>query len=246
MKPVFLRPTDEVKIVGTAFDTPIVVKGSTWFPLVEVVVWGIMAWFAGKRRPERSTFERISIGAITMPIVIGSEWCHNLAHAAAAKLVDKPMDALRITWGTPLVVYYDVEDQSVTPRQHIIRALGGPIFNASAATFGRLIRRQTHPESFAREVMDVTVGINTILCTVGLLPLPGIDGGPILKWSLVSQGKTAEEADLVVRKVDGVLAGGLGVAAAVAFKKRRWFIGGVIAQFALLALGFALGLIREK
>ena len=48
-----------------------------------------------------------------MPIVLGSEWCHNLAHAAAARAIGKPVDAIRITWGMPLLVYYDINDKNV-------------------------------------------------------------------------------------------------------------------------------------
>ena len=62
-----------------------------------------------------------------MTAILGSEWCHSLAHAAAARSIGKPMDALRIDWGMPLVVYYDVDNEKVAPREHIIRALGGPV-----------------------------------------------------------------------------------------------------------------------
>jgi len=74
-----------------------------------------MAWVAKKRVPERSWLQSLGIGALTMLVVLGSEWCHNLAHAAAARMVGKPMDAIRITWGMPLVVYYDINDENVTP-----------------------------------------------------------------------------------------------------------------------------------
>lgn len=246
IKPAVVAPTDEVTTVGKIFGTPIVVKGITWLPLVELVMTGFMAWVAGKRRPERSWLERLGIGALTMPIAVGSEWCHNLAHAAAAKLVGKPMDVLRITWGTPLVVYHDISDESLTPRQHIIRSLGGPVFNALAVPVALLFRRRTHPDSVGRDVANAALGANAFLGTAALLPIPGIDGGPILKWSLVERGRTPDEADLVVRKVDGVLGTVLAASGVVAFKKRRWLLGALLAQFSAFALGFALGIIREQ
>jgi hypothetical protein len=119
-KPVVVSPSDEVTQIGTIFDTPVVVKGRTWLPAAELVIWVFTTWLAGKRRPERTLFQRMGVGLLTMPILLGLEWCHNFAHAAAAYLIGKRMDAMRITWGTPLVVYYDINDTTVTPRQHIL------------------------------------------------------------------------------------------------------------------------------
>src|SRR3972149_9508739 len=129
-RPFSISPNDEVTQVGKVFGTPVVVKGFTWFPLVELITWLVMAWFAGKRRPGRSWPERLGIGALTMPVLLGSEWCHNLSHVLAARIIGKPMDALNVTMGMPLCIYYDIGDTSISPRQHIFRALGGPLFNA--------------------------------------------------------------------------------------------------------------------
>ena len=38
-----VKPTDEVTTVGRVLGTPLVVKGKTWLPLVELIAWGIMA-----------------------------------------------------------------------------------------------------------------------------------------------------------------------------------------------------------
>ena len=245
-KPAIVSPSDEVTRIGTVFDTPVVVKGLTWLPLAEGVVWIFTTWLAGKRCPERSRCQRLGIGLLTMPIILGSEWGHNFAHAAAASLIGKPMDAMRISWGTPLIHYNDINDTSVTPRQHVVRALGGPIFNMLALGTALLLRNKTHPESIPRELVDTAVGTNTFLCTVSLLPMPGIDGGPILKWSLVEGGATQEEADEKVRRVNGFLGVLLGVASARAFKKRRGLIGALMALLAALALAIGSGLLREQ
>ncbi len=142
-KPSIVSPNEQVSEVGRVFDTPLVVKGQTWLPLTQLGAWGVLAWYAGKKKPERSWFERVGIGALTMPVVLGSEWCHNLAHAAAAYYTGKPMDAIRITWGMPLCVYYDINDASVSPRQHITRSLGGPIFNTIMLPITAMFRWNT-------------------------------------------------------------------------------------------------------
>jgi hypothetical protein len=105
-KPAIVSPEDEVTKVGQAFSTPLVVKGKTWLPLTQLAAWPVMAWVARKRVPKRTWLQSLGVGALTTPVMLGSEWGHNLAHAAAARVVGKPMDAIRITWGMPLVVYY--------------------------------------------------------------------------------------------------------------------------------------------
>ena len=129
IKPEIVSPGESVNQVGEIFEAPLVTKGWTWFPLTEIVVFGIMAREAGRLHPERSWLTRFGVAALTMPVILGSEWCHNLAHAAAAKIVRHPVDAIRVVWGMPLLVYHDIEDASVTPREHIVRAIGGPVIN---------------------------------------------------------------------------------------------------------------------
>ncbi|NTV36047.1 MAG: hypothetical protein HGA53_03755 [Anaerolineaceae bacterium] len=245
-KPAFVSRSDQVTTVGKVFSTPLVVKGKTWLPLVQLIVWPIMAWVARKRRPDRSWLHSLGVGALTMPVVLGSEWGHNLAHAAAARMVGKPMDAMRITWGLPMVIYYDINDSHVTPRQHILRALGGPLFNLLLLPVAFFFKRHTKPESFGRDMAEAAVGTNLFISTISLVPIPGIDGGPILKWSLVDHGRTTQEADTVVRKVNGVMGVALAMAAAVSFKKRRWLFGGLFTMFAVSALSIATGLLKEQ
>jgi len=237
---------DDFNIVGEVFDTPVVVKGKTWLPVLELFVWGFTSWLAGKRRAERTMLERMVVGAITMPVLVGLEWAHNFAHAAVASRIGKPMDAIRITWGTPLVIYFDVNDPTVTPREHILRALGGPVFNALLLPVALYLRHHAHPRSITRDLADVAVGMNTFLCTVSMLPIPGIDGGPILKWSLVESGRVPEEADQVVRKVNSVFGMILAILSALAVGKKRTLLGLMIAPFAALMLAIGSGFLREQ
>ena len=246
IKPPVVRPQDEVATLANIFESRLVIKGKTWFPLVQLIAWPIMAWVAKKRRPERDWTKSLGIGALTMPVVLGSEWGHNIAHAAAANLVGKPVDAIRVVYGMPLLVYYDINDEDVTPRQHIARALGGPLFNLCLLPIAVLLRRISQPDSTARDIANAAVGANLFLPAFGLLPIPGIDGGPILKWSLVERGASPADADLTVRKVDGVLGAVFALTAVQAFKKRRPLLGAVLMQVAALAWGIALGLLREQ
>jgi Zn-dependent protease len=181
-----------------------------------------------------------------MPLVLGSEWGHNLAHAASAHWVGKPVDAIRIVWGMPLLVYYDVNDQHVTAKQHIVRALGGPAFNLSLLPFVWLIKEFSKDDSMLKDLGNFLFATNAFIGIGGFLPIPGVDGGPILKWSLVERGYTIQEADNAIRKVNGVLGTALGGALIIAAKKKHWVWTGIFGMFAVTAFGIATGLIIEQ
>jgi Zn-dependent protease len=219
------------------FNTPIIVKGKSWFPLNQLVGWLIMTWVAGRNRPDRSKWQCLGVASLTTAAILGSEWCHNLVQVAAAAWIGKPMDALKIILGMPLVIYSDINDTTVTPWQHIIRALGGPLFNIAILPFTLLFRRFTRPASTSRDVATAMVGMNMFLSTFSLLPIPGIDGGPFLKWTMVETKHSIHEVDGVERKVDLVVGVSLAAASGAGFKSRNPLIGGFLAMFAVIVLG---------
>ena len=145
-----------------------------------------------------------------------------------------------------MLVYYDINDSDVTPRQHIIRALGGPLINLFFLPFIWLARLFAPKDSIGREVLDVAAGTNIFLPTVGLVPIPGIDGGPLLKWSLVERGKTVEEADEVVKDVDKVFGVGMAAASGAAFKRKKNLVGVFLAMMAATALAIGFGWFKEQ
>lgn len=232
-------------MVGRVFDAPLVVKGYTWLPLAQIVVWGALAHVAGKRKPGRTWPERLMVAGLTMPVMLGSEWLHNLAHAGAAKLVGHPVDAIRITWGMPLLVYFELNDQQVAPKEHLIRASGGPLFNALTLPLWWLVWKWSSGDIVWRDVGEVGVGMNAFLLSAGLLPIPGLDGGPILKWSLVERGASLAEADEIVRKVNGPLAVGMGAVSAAAIKKKKWLPGIIAAMLAVVSALVFTGKLKE-
>ena len=88
--------------------------------------------------------------------------------------------------------------------------------------------------------------MNAFLCTVSLLPIPGVDGGPLLKWSLVKNGWSAKDADETVRKVNWGVGGTAATASAAAFRRHRPIIGVLCAMIAGVALAIATKLLREQ
>ena len=244
-RPAVYTPDHPGHTLTRIWGTPIVVVGRTWLPLAELASWIFLSWWSSRRDPGHTPGMNLGLGAINTLTVLGSEWCHNLAHVAAAHVVDRPMDALRITWGMPLCVYYQLEDARVTPRQHIARALGGPLFTLAAALGLGRIRSMTRSSTAAREIADTALGANLVILSAGMLPYPGLDGGVILKWGLVESGRSPQQADQITRQVDGVVAAGL-AGAAIVVKKRRPCLSGLLALLSALGFSLALGLVRES
>lgn len=245
IKPTAIQQGDELIQLGQVFGTPLVVKGWTWLPLTQMIVWLVMSWLAGKRSLQRTLGQRLESGGVSMGIILGSEWAHNLAHAAAAQSTGKNMDALRVAWGMPLVIYYQVDDPQVTPDEHIRRALGGPVINALLLALGLFLRAGTAPGSGGREAANTAVLANAFLVGAGMLPMPFLDGGVILKWGLVKRGRLPAQADATVRSANGATGVALGAAGMLALKKRRWFLGGLLGLLAGLSIAVATSLIRE-
>jgi len=237
--------TAEPLIIGRLFGTPVTIRGITWLPLTPLVMWGIMTRVSQKKRPEDGFSRHITEGALTSIAILGSEWCHNLAHAYIAGWIGKPMDELQIQFGMPRCRYEEINDREVTPRQHIIRSLGGPLINLLLIPLTALAKLLAKPGTIARETAKAALQTNGFLLVVSLLPIPGIDGGPILKWSLVERGYEIEEADQVVQRVNGPLSLLLGLFSSVAFLNKKNLAGIFSALLALISLGVFTGKIKE-
>ncbi len=225
--------------------TPVTGVGSTWLPITQFITWGVFTRIASRRKPGSWRIAWSIEGFWRMIATLGSEWCHNLAHVLVSNWVNKPMDVLRIQFGMPRCIYHQINDPQVTSRQHIIRSLGGPIINFLLLPVGWLGRKITREDTIAGVTADTFYQTNLFLSLVSLLPIPGIDGGPILKWSLVERGKSIKEADEVVRKVNGPLALGLGLFSSRAFAKKKILLGFFSMMLGAISLAVFSGWLKE-
>lgn len=246
MDPASPKPEVRPTVLGHVFNAPVVVEGHTGLPLLELCTWGLLTRVAGSKNPAWSRRERLAAGTITTLTLFASEWCHNLAHAALASWIGKPVDAIRVFFGTPLLIYYDSESSQVTPAQHITRASGGSIFNGLVVGITWLARRLAPKGSLSHYCMDFALGANRALMLISWLPIPTLDGGSILKWSLVLRGRSPERADERVKQVNLAVGAGLAAGSAIALKKRRKWLGAGMAFFAAGCLGIGLGLQKEQ
>lgn len=230
-------------------------KGTRFFRLngVQVVVqpdfWpapvlltGLLAWAAGKRRPERSWLERLGVGLLAMPFALFADLGHALAHSVSARAAGAPMDRFLLSSGMPRTLY---DNNDIPPRAHILRSLGGPIFSLAGFVLSLAWRRLTPKGSLGRDLADASLAGHSFILLGGVVPLPFVDGGVILKWKLVETGQTPEQADRVVKKTSlglGAALLGLGALAGILGKRRR--LGGLLAAGGAAAGAAGAGLLK--
>jgi hypothetical protein len=242
----YQKPVNGDEIITRIGNTPVTIRGFSWIPLTQLFTWIFFTRNASKRKPDSSFFHWASEGFLKTTVMLGSEWCHNLAHLVASNLINKPMDQFRIQFGMPRCVYHEINDLDVAPRQHLIRSLGGPVINLILLPITGFFRLISKPDSIVGETAKTAYQTNLFLSLVSLLPIPGIDGGPILKWSLVDRGCSVEDADEVVRKVNGPLAILLGLFSSRAFAKKNLLAGALSGMLGLISLSIFTGWLKGE
>lgn len=203
-------------------------------------LWGWHAVMVGRGK-ERSWPARLLVGGLSAASWFGADVGHALAHTVSARLAGAPTDEIRIGLDMPRTIYYD---NDVPPQIHRARSLGGPIFNAGGLVTSGLLRLLTRRRTLAHELAGWSAVAHGGLLVGSLAPLPIVDGGVILKWTLVEQGRTPQEADAVVQKA-GLATGAACAAGGVllARKGRPWPALGLLVA-AAVAIAAALGRIR--
>jgi Zn-dependent protease len=242
--PFAFSPEKPVITLAHIFGTPIAIQGKNWLPVNQFFLWMLFSWLSIKKHPSWSKWQHFAVGGLKMVVVLGSEWCHNIAHAAAARWVGRPVDQMRIIAGMPLLIYHEPEHVSVTPRQHILRSVAGPLCNGVLLLFSKIFQRITRPASTAREIADAAVSTNAFIASAALLPVSVFDGGPILKWSFISKGYTPAQSSAVIHRTNIVVGTGLIGTAAVLIQRRKWLPAYLFSFLGLLALAAGSGKIK--
>jgi hypothetical protein len=71
-----------------------------------------------------------------------------------------------------------------------------------------------------------------------------VDGGTILKWTLVARGKAVTEADEIVRRVDWVMGIVAGIVGVLLIAMQIWIAGVILMGIGTGVIGIAAGKIR--
>jgi hypothetical protein len=223
------------------FDTQIKVKVT--FLIFIVPLWIGITWLGYHWHPGRGFWPALLVGFVTMILLLIAEIGHPIAHILSARYAGAPMDEIHISAeeGMPRTLYWNNE---VSPDAHRLRAIGGPLFNLLCLLLSLGIYAAVPGNSIVRELAAWSAAGHGLLLIMSLAPAPTVDGGTLLKWTLVARGKTVTEADEIVRRVDwgmGIVAGTVGVALIIL---HIWIAGAILAGIGAVFIGVALGKIR--
>jgi hypothetical protein len=232
-------PSEGVQSMPILLNTPLDVSPGFFADLLSL--WAGMAWLSGRNHPERPWTVRLLAGAISGFVLILADVGHAFAHTLSARLAGAPVDRIKLSSGMPRTIY---DDNQVSPRTHRMRASGGPIFSALGLGLSLLAHILLPHDSIAREVAGWSCIGHGLILTGSLAPLPIVDGGSLLKWTLVERGRSPVEADQVVRQagiVTGIAASSAGVMLAT---RRRWLPAAGLIAAGFVAFAAAIGKIR--
>jgi len=243
--PFSFQPEKPVIPIGNILGTPLALQGTNWLPVNQFFFWALFTWLSIKKRTLWSGWQHLLLGGLKMVVVLGSEWCHNIAHVAAARAVGKPVDAVRVVVGMPILLYDEPEHPSITPRQHILRSLGGPVCSLALLLASKIFQRITPAGSPAREVADAAAGMNAFIAPASLVPVSVFDGGPILKWSLISRGFSHAQTDMAISRANRIIGAGLVGAGAVTIHRRRWLLALAFSLLGVLCLSAGFGKLKD-
>jgi len=234
-----MTTTKEVPTLFTVWSTHIKVKPTVLGNLL--VGWVALSWLAGQQLPESSWAARLLVGALSLAALLVADFGHVLSHIVSARFAGAPMDEILVSAGMPRTLYFD---NDVPPQTHRMRSLGGPIYSALGLVVSLFLRTLTPYGSLARVVADWSCIGHSLILAGSLAPLPVVDGGVILKWTLVERGRTPAEADTVVRRLNLAI-GAVALAAGVVLAVLRYWLPGLgLAAAGTIAIGAGLGKIR--
>jgi hypothetical protein len=166
------------------------------------VLFGTGLGLAGLRFRQPTLIDRLRYALLTLVGYYTADTFHLLGHLLSARYAGAPLDHIYITAPLPQTLY---DDNDVEPRTHCLRAVGGPVGSGWGFILARLLRRLTPANSAMRDLLNLIALANGLTSLGSFYPLPIVDGGTLLKWSLVEGGTPPPEADKVVQKTNLVL-----------------------------------------
>jgi hypothetical protein len=190
--------------------------------LVLVALWFVVSWLGWLLHPYRTLPQALLIGLVSALLLAVAEYGHPFAHLISARFAGAPMDELVISEGMPRTLYWN---DSVPPRAHRLRALGGPIFNIVGMLLSAAIFFMAPTNSLVREWASWSAFGHGMLLIESLFPVPMVDGGALLKWTAVAAGMAPDQADIMIRRVDQGAVIFAAIAGAVLFATKMWLPG---------------------
>jgi hypothetical protein len=171
-----------------------------------------------------------------------ADFGHAIAHIFSARYAGAPMDEIQISPESgPRTLYWN---NDVSPDAHRMRALGGPIFNMLGLLLSLVVYAAVPGNSIARELATWSAVGHGLMLILFMSPVSIVDGGSLLKWTLVARGKAATEADRIVRRVNWVLGIAMGIIGVGLLAMQLWIAGAILLGLGLIVVLIVAGKIR--
>jgi hypothetical protein len=221
------------------FGTPMKVK--MIFMIYILILWAILTWLETAWHPGIAFWEAVLLGLAVVLVLIPADVGHAIAHIFSARWAGAPMDEILLSAGMPRTLYWN---NAVSPNAHRLRAIGGPLFNLVALLLSLAIYALPAGNSVVRELATWSALGHALILIMSLVPLPVVDGGTLLKWTLVARGRTETQADEAVRRLDWGIASLTEIAGLVLVASRLWIVGGILVGLGMVVIAITAGKIH--
>lgn len=167
-----------------------------------VLCYAVAAWM----RPKWPLFGKVLLAATLTQLLQAGLAIHTVGHIRSARRVGAPMQAVVLDWGFFANHY---PDAPVTPRQHMGRAVGGPVASALVTGSAGIIYPLVRWIPIIGALAEGWIYVNAIVLAGSIAPTPHFDAAALLKWGVA--GATGEEAlgDEAVQTAGSMTVGGL-------------------------------------
>ncbi|MCB0226295.1 MAG: hypothetical protein KDI02_21570 [Anaerolineae bacterium] len=181
---------------------------------------------------------RLRRGIFASLAYITTDITHFGGHIYSSRYANAPLNQVHLGAPMPVSVY---DNNDVSPQAHKMRAIGGPIASGISLLVSLLLRSLTRPNTAMRDFFTAQCWMHAIFGFGSLAPIPFVDGGSILKWTMVERGQTPEQADENVKEANIVLGGLIGGVGLVSLLFKKWWLAlgclVMAAQFVAIGLG---------
>jgi hypothetical protein len=201
------------------------VRASAVALIYVITLWGLLTWLGLHWHLQGQFWESLGVGFVSMLLMVFADFGHPFGHVLSARFARAPMDEIVISGDMPRTLY---QNNKVSPRVHKLRAIGGPLFNLLGLLLSAAIFVVATGWNLGMEWAAWSALAHGLMLIMSMAPIPVVDGGTILMWTLVEAGHTTADAAKILRRVDlGI--GVLFVLAAVVFLAQRALIPAILA-----------------
>lgn len=186
--------TNQPKSLFNLLGTPVTAEPSA--AITPTALFSLTLFLSDNDQPWAVRFCRAVFMVLAYEIAV---FGHTIGHIISARQAQAPMGRFHLTAPMPQTIYHN---EDVLPAAHQMRAIGGPISSIILLLITLLWRPFTAVNSVGREFLTRSAWLHSFIGFGSLMPLPFIDGGALIKWSQVKQGRTPDAAEAVVEETN--------------------------------------------